>query len=111
MSQIIINGRKYSGNSVSISGNQVIIDGKIQGPDEKGIDINIVVNGNIESLDVDYASTLTVNGDCGSATSKNGNIECRDILGDAETKNGNIECLGSISGDATTKNGNIKHRK
>jgi hypothetical protein len=35
MSQIIINGRKYSGNSVSISGNQVIIDGKIQGPDEK----------------------------------------------------------------------------
>ena len=105
---ININGKSYAGRNIVISNGKVIIDGKDQTPEGK--EINISVDGNVNRLEVDYADRIDIKGDVAIADCKNGNLSCRDIVGDAETKNGNIVCSGKIEGNATTKNGNIIHK-
>jgi hypothetical protein len=106
MSTIIINGKQIISNSgnISISNGKVIIDGVEQTDDSKTI--NVVINGNINNLDIDYASSIEVNGDVNTVNSKNGNIVCGNVTSNVESKNGNIKC-GNVGGDVNTKNGNI----
>ena len=106
---VVINGKKYSGNSVSVMDNKVFIDGKRvdQSDDEKVI--NIVVEGNINSLEVDSCEKLEVTGNCGNVASKNGNIRINgDVSGDVTNKNGDIDCF-NVGGDVSTKNGDVHH--
>lgn len=124
---IIINGQVYDGNSVSISGNKVIIDGKNCTPKDAK-EINITVNGDIKKLSVDVCNTLKIKGKCGEVKTKSGDI---DIVGDVtknvSTMSGDVEIEGNVtggvktmSGDVDCKNiggsvkttsGDIKHRK
>jgi len=104
---IIINGKKYTGNNLSISNNEVFIDGKRMEDDEDSKSITIQVEGNIETITADYCDSMSITGTCGNVTSKNGNIDViGDVLNDVTTKNGNIHC-GHVAGDVETKNGNI----
>lgn len=106
---ITINGKTYKGNNLQISGNQVLIDGKRVDQQEDEKVINITVEGNIDTLDVDYCDKLEITGDCGSVTSKNGNIQVKgNVNGDVTNKNGNIVCR-NVAGDAETKNGDVIH--
>lgn len=112
MNQIIINGKTIVSNSgsISISGGKVTIDGKEVEGFENEKTLNIEVKGDLESLTVDNASTIRVEGNAGEVVSKNGNIEVRgNVSGNVESKNGNIDC-GNVGGNVETKNGNIKHR-
>ncbi len=103
---VTINGKTYNGNNLSVVNNKVYIDGKLVDQEDAKV-INIHVEGNIETLDVDHCDVLEIKGNCGNVTSKNGNIVVKgDVEGDVTNKNGNIIC-GNVAGDADTKNGNV----
>lgn len=69
--------------------------------------VNITINGDIDSLDVDSCDTITINGNAANVNTKNGNVRVSgNIEGNAESKNGNITA-NTIKGNAETKNGNI----
>lgn len=106
---ININGKVYSGNNVSVVNNKVIIDGK-RVDDENSKEIKISVEGNIQSLDVEYCDEIKITGECESVVSKNGNIQVKgNVKGDVTSKNGNIICR-DVEGSVETKNGNIVHQ-
>lgn len=124
MSTIRINGVTYSGSSVTVINNRVIIDGKDQTPDAK--EITITVQGDINDLSVDYAKSVTVTGNVNRLKTTSGDVECGDVKGDVITTSGDIECknitgnVQSTSGDIDAENiggsiktlsGDIKYRK
>ena len=91
MGTVSINGKTYTGNNVTITGDSVYIDGKLH--DDSNDDsktINVVVNGDLDSIEVETCNRITVNGDSKFINSKNGNIHASNVFGNIETKNGNI---------------------
>lgn len=107
---ITINGKSYNGNSVTVINGKVMVDGKPADTSDDKV-INIWVNGNIETLDIDYCDSLDIKGDCGTVNTQNSNVKISgNVWGSVESKNGNITC-GNVGGSVKTKNGNIKHVK
>lgn len=108
MSNITINGKSYRGNSVSIIGNQVIIDGVKQDmPDEKNIIISI--EGNVDTLSVDACNKITVSGTVKTLKTMSGDVKCGDVEGDIKTMSGDVKCK-SVSGKIKTMSGDISKR-
>lgn len=124
---ITINGKTYNGNSVSIVNGRVYIDGKESLPGEEGKEINIVVTGNIENLEVDACQKILVTGNVGKVKTVSGDVDVNgNITGDVQTTSGDIECekidgsiqttsgdvsCGNVGGSVKTLSGDIKHRK
>lgn len=104
---VIINGNVYEGNSVVIKNGKIIVDGKNVTPDSK--EINIVVNGNIETLDVDACSKIDVTGDIGKIKTMSGDVKCNNVKGDISTMSGDVSCKGNIVGNVKTQSGDISH--
>lgn len=106
---IVINGKSFSGNSISIYGNKVIIDGKDCTPDSK--EINITVNGNLSKLKADVCNTIQINGDCGNVQTQSGDVEIEGaVSGSVSTMSGDVDC-GDIGGNVSTMSGDIKQRR
>ena len=105
MAQIVINNRNFMGSSVSIINGKVIIDGKEETIDDK--EINIRVDGNIDTLDVGYCNKLDIVGNINKARSGSGDINCLNITGGAQVGSGDIECE-TINGDVQTGSGDVK---
>lgn len=107
---ISINGKTYTGNSVTVANGKVMIDGKLADQDGSK-EIYITVNGNVENLNIDYCDSLDIGGDCGTVQSTNGDLKIYgNVWGSVTNKNGNIRC-GDVGGNVTNKNGNIKKLK
>ena len=105
---IKINGKTYFGNNIQISNNRVIIDGKDVSDDHKDSkEITIQIEGNVETLDVDRAKSIIVNGNVNSLKSVSGDVECKDVTGDIKTVSGNVEC-GNVQGGVQTNSGDVK---
>lgn len=120
-SKITINGKSYHGNNITIRAGRVIVDGKDETPDEK--DIKIQVEGNIQTLDVERCSTISVYGDvnslkngagdvtCGSVkngiTSGAGDVQCGDVVGDIHGGAGDI-IANNVTGSVKTGAGDIR---
>lgn len=77
------------GNNVSIINNKIFVDGKEIGTEEK--EINIIVEGNLDKLEVDCCNSIKVNG----------------VTKDVEVSNGNITISGDVKGNVNNINGNI----
>lgn len=123
---IKINGKTYFGNNIQVSNNKVIIDGvDVTGDHKDSKEISIQVEGNIDTLSVDYAKTVLVNGNVNSLKSGSGDVECKDVTGNLKTGSGDIECgnvgggietgsgdvkCGTVGGSVKTGSGDIKHR-
>jgi len=108
-SKVIINGTVYSGNSVQIDGDKVIIDGKLQDTIEQK-EIKIVIQGDCEDITTTNG-TVNVSGSAGNVKTHNGTVNVEgSIVGDCETHNGNVKVKGSIVGKCKTHNGNISGR-
>jgi len=106
---ITINGKKFKGNSISVSRNKIIIDGKDCTPDAK--EINIIVNNDISELKIDVCDTLKVKGNVGSIQTQSGDVKVEgDVTGNISTMSGDVDCY-EVGGNISTMSGDIKHRK
>lgn len=105
---ITIDGKTFSGKSVRIDGNKVVVDGVVQEGDLVG-DISVVVNGDCETVETSNAN-VTVKGTVGSVRTTNGEVACGSVGGDVGSTNGNITC-GQVAGGVKTINGNIRHQR
>lgn len=104
-SKISINGFTYSGKSINIKNNKILIDGVDVTPNDKII--NIIVSGNADIIQVDACDTVKVAGDVEKLTVSAGNVDIGgDVYGNVETSAGNIQC-GNVEGNVDASAGNI----
>lgn len=114
MGKTIINGKTYNGNSISIQGDRVIIDGNIVESVNKGIKIEIV-HGPIDSIYSD--KSLTIVGNINGNVAAGGSVSCDTVVGNITTKKsvacddveGDIFAGGSVNCDKVT--GNVTSKK
>lgn len=104
MARLKITGVDYfvDGKQIVIQEEKILVDGKeIDMRHVKTKKINIIINGNVESLTTPYARAIYVKGDAGSIQIKTGNINFEgDINGDVKIENGKINC-GRINGNVS----------
>lgn len=117
---IQISGR----NNVTIRNGQVIVNGKDVTPNAK--EINIVINGPVDKLEVDTCNKIEVTGDVtgiktttgnvaitgsvsGSVQTTLGNVTCGDVMSSVDTTLGDVNC-GTIAGSVSTTLGDVCHR-
>jgi hypothetical protein len=120
-SSIIINGVSYSGESVTINNDKIIIDGKpVDMPDGKKIEVTVqgdlrslqLTNGivNAQGLIGDIGmqnGTVNAAADIkGGISLGNGKVICNDVYADVNVDMGSIKA-STIHGSASTKMGNI----
>lgn len=106
--KVTINGKTYENikGDMTITDEGIFVNGKPIEEYKEPFVVNLTIEGRVESVSAE--GDVTVNGEVGTATTKNGNVTVKgNVLGNAETKNGNIIVKGDVHGDATTKNGNI----
>lgn len=112
MSTVIVNGvviQTSGRGNVTVRGSRIIVDGKDVTPDSK--EINIVVNGNIEKVEVDACDRISVTGDVGNIHAQSGDVDVTgNVTGSVQTMSGDVDC-GNISGSVSTMSGDIKHRR
>jgi len=104
MNAITINGTTYQGNSVSIIGGNVIIDGKPAGNPVSGV-VEIRVEGNLCSLDTD--ASVVVNGNVNGNVSARGAVNCKSVGVDVHA-GGSVVC-GSVGGNIQA-DGSVVHQ-
>jgi len=107
-SSITIGGRTFTGRSVSIIGDKVVIDG-IQQEGALVGPISVTVNGNADSVETG-SGKVEVIGYAGRVKTMSGDVHCGDVQGDVGTMSGDITC-GAIAGTAKTMSGDIIGRR
>jgi hypothetical protein len=123
---ITINGKTYSGNNLTISNNKIIIDGVEINGMEEAKEINVVITGNINSINLGAAKSFIVNGTVGDISTGSGDVTCENVTGSVNTASGDVDCKNiggnvktssgdvnaeTINGSVNTVSGNIKQRK
>ena len=114
MSTFSINGRVINmedGANVNVHNGNLIVGGVNIDLDSFGDAkvFNIVVQGNIESVNGEFAS-ITVEGDAGSVKGMSGKVSVEgDVLGSVSTMSGAVKVAGGIKGNASTMSGKIVH--
>jgi len=110
MATIHINGKMYSGNSVSVSRNKIVIDGK-EVPDDENKVINIHVEGSIDTLKVDSCNKIKAEENVGELSTVSGDVKVKgDVYGDVRTVSGDVDC-GEVTGNIKTVSGDVKNKK
>lgn len=99
----------FSGKNVLVANGKVSVDGKYVTPDSKIINIEIV--GNVDKLQADICSKITVKGSVGDIKTQSGNVDVEeDIRGSISTMSGDVDC-NQVHGSVSTMSGNIRNRK
>ena len=106
-SSITIDGKTFTGRSVSIVGNKVVVDGVDQ-PGELVGPVSVTVNGNAKSVE-SGSGRIEVAGSAGRVKTMSGDVQCGDVTGDVGTMSGDVTC-GAIRGSVKTMSGDIRHR-
>lgn len=106
-SSVTIDGKTFTGRSVSIVGNKVVVDGVEQAGELVG-PVRITVNGNAESVE-SGSGRIEVAGSAGRVKTMSGDVHCGDVTGDVGTMSGDVTC-GAIRGSVKTMSGYIRHR-
>lgn len=110
MSTVFINGvviQSSGRGNVTIINGKVIVDGKDVTPDSK--EINVVVNGPLEKLDVDACNNISITGDVGKISTVSAQVEITgNVSGSVSTVSGAVEC-GKIAGSVSTVSGRVSH--
>lgn len=105
--KVTIDGREFSGRSISINGNQVIVDGVPQNGALVG-PVSVQVTGDVESLST-TSGDITVSGAVGTIGTTSGDVKCGDVSGSVQTVSGDVYC-GSVSGGVRTVSGDVDKR-
>ncbi len=105
---IQIGDKRYDGDNITIIKDKVIIDSKDVTSDLDNKVINITVHGNLDTLVVDNANAIEINGDVNSIRTISGDIDCTgEIHGDVNTTSGDVEC-GNVGGNIRTNSGDVE---
>ena len=104
--RVVIDGKEFSGSNISINGNKVTVDGKVQDGDLIG-DINIVVHGDVNIIENRSGNVTAQN--VGEINTGSGDVECAAVSGSIRTGSGDVEC-GAVSGSIRTGSGDVNHR-
>ncbi len=107
MGSCTIDGKTFSGKTISIVNGKVVVDGVEQEGNLVG-DINITVNGDVETLENTSGDVKANN--VGSIHTVSGDIECGNVSGSVSTVSGDVECRGKIGGNVNTVSGDITER-
>ncbi|MES2779933.1 MAG: hypothetical protein V4651_08575 [Bacteroidota bacterium] len=108
MATIRINNSSFSGRSITITNNKVMIDGK-EIPLEDQKEINISVTGYIDSINADSCNKIEVTGSAQSVKTMSGDVSIgTHVSGSVNTMSGDIKC-GNIGGSVSTMSGDIRH--
>lgn len=118
---VIIDGKRYEGNNLSIVNGVMLIDGKPANPEDEGNTVNIVLEGVTEvysdqSVTVKGAVSGNVNaGHNVNASNVYGsvmagsNVNCREVGGNVNAE-GNVNCR-DIKGNVATNGGRVNASK
>jgi len=96
LGSININGSNFSGSSLQINGDKIIVDGKEVGSGSPSKNINISIEGDVNNVE-NRNGSITVKGNAQSVINRNGNISVNTLHGNAETRNGNINIQNKIT--------------
>lgn len=99
-----INGNSFTGNSITITNGQVIVDGVSFTIDQSPV-LNISVEGDIDKLET-TSGDVTVAGKVGSISTVSGDVTCGDVSGSVETVSGDVDA-NDIYGKVSTVSGDI----
>lgn len=103
---ISINGRTYSGNSVSVINDRVVVDGVEQDGEMLTHPISVQIIGNCESIETTTGDVTIAGSVSGNVEAMSGDVQCSEIGGDVETMSGSVTC-GDVSGRVSTMSGDI----
>lgn len=106
-SQVNINGSKYSGKNVRIENGKVYVDGNLVESDKDDKVINILIEGNVDRIDVDYCNNLVVDGDVNNLESVSGAVKANTVKGNVQTTSGKVEVSGNVEGNVQTVSGKV----
>ncbi len=95
---ISINGRTYSGRSISVQNNVVTIDGKQVDEAPKNGILHVSITGDVASIEAD--GSVTVSGQVQGSVRAGGSVSCGNV-------GGNVSAGGSVTGGAMGHGGNI----
>lgn len=105
---ITIDGRTFTGRNVTITGDQVFVDGVAQSGSLIG-PVSVTVNGDAATVQT-TSGRIEVKGACNRVRSTSGDIECGNIGGDVETVSGDVNCK-HVQGSVRTVSGDIRGLK
>ena len=110
MNTITVNGITYHGEGdLVIQNGQVIIGGENVTPESKNI--NIVVNGNIDKLQVSSCNKIEITGDVDTIKTQSGDVIVKGNVKDSvSTMSGDVTC-GNVGGNIKTMSGDVKYKK
>ena len=87
--RIVIDGREFQGNNVSIVNGKVTVDGVVQDGELSG-PVTVTVHGNVENLS-NISGDVTAN-NVGRIKTTSGDIRCSDVGGSEGDRRAHHEC-------------------
>lgn len=103
---VTIDGKTFSGRSVSIVNGKVIVDGKTQDGELVG-PVTVMVDGDVQSLENHYGNVICNN--AGDVSTGSGDVNCGNVSGSIRTGSGGVDC-GAVSGNIRTGSGDVCHK-
>lgn len=100
---VIIGGRTFSGQNVSINNDIVTVDG-VEQDGTLSAPIYVNITGHVEEL---HNSSGTVTADyVGSISTQSGDVNCKDVGGSVSTMSGDVHC-DHVTGSVSTMSGDV----
>jgi hypothetical protein len=104
--RVVIDGKEFNGNNISIDGDTVIVDGVAQQGTLTG-PVNVVVHGDVQILENRSGNVTAQN--VGNIKTVSGDVDCNAVSGSVQTVSGDVDC-DEIGGSVKTVSGDVKHR-
>lgn len=105
---VTINGQSFSGSNISIVNGKVVVDGKTQDMELKGIGpITVQVDGDVNQVKTGSGSVYAKN--VHTIQTGSGDVECGSVGGNITTGSGDVACQ-DVAGSIKTGSGDVIQR-
>lgn len=100
-----IDGKEFSGRSITINGDEVYVDGVKQSGTLVG-PVTITIVGNVERLET-TSGRVEISGSAGNVKTMSGDVECGPVTGAVGTMSGDVTC-GDVGCGVKTMSGDVR---
>lgn len=105
-----VNGPVHIGHqTMNLSDGRVFMDGQDVTPQGEPL-VSIEISGDVQSLVVDAADAITINGNVGSVETMSGSVKAGKILGAVSTMSGSVTA-DTIAGSCSSMSGKVSTRR